>query len=250
MANVRKPPPQGATERRFAERASMARGARIRRWLVALLVVAVVAAGIWTFYFSALLDVRGVEVTGAHTEDRAAVEEIAEREKGTPLARVDGQAVGERITDKVPGAKAVQVDRGWPKTLKVKVTSRVPELAVGDKGNRYRLLDIEGVTIRTVDEPPKGVPTVTTAGGAKRVSSHGVRAASGMLQEMPDDLRSDVSEVTVDEADQVTFQLGETEVVWGDESSPDVKVRVIPVLLEKKPEVIDVSAPDTPVTKG
>lgn len=239
-----------ATERRFAERAALARGVRLRRWLIGLLIVAVVAAGVWAFYFSTLLDVRGVEVTGADPADRAAVERIAEQERGTPLARVDGAAVGERITDTVPGAKAVEVDRGWPRTLKVKVTSRVPELAVADKGGKYRLLGIEGTTIRTVGDPPKGVPTVTTAGGATRVSSHGVRAASGMLQEMPEDLRSDVSQVTVDEADQVSFHLGETEVVWGDESSPDVKVRVIPVLLEREPEVIDVSAPDTPVTKG
>lgn len=254
MAKVGKRPSAGggreATERRFAERAAVARGVRLRRWLVGLLVLAVVVAGVWAFYFSALLDVRAVEVTGADPADEAEVEQIAAQERGTPLARVDGDAVEKRITDEVPGAKAVEVGNGWPRTLKVKVTSRVPELAVADGSGTYRLLDIDGTTIRRVDDLPKGIPSVTAEGGASRVSGHGVKAASGMLQEMPDDLRKDVSQVTVDEADQVSFHLGETEVVWGDESSPDVKVRVIPVLLEKKPDVIDVSAPDTPVTKG
>ena len=59
-----------------------------------------------------------------------------------------------------------------------------------------------------------------------------------------------VADIRVDEADQVTFRLRGATVVWGDAASPDVKVRVIRVLLEKKPDVIDVSAPDTPVTKG
>lgn len=238
-----------ATERRFAERASRARGVRVRRWLVGLLVLAVVVAAGWALGFSSLLDVRSVEVTGADPADESRIEELAQQERGTPLARVDGDAVAKRITDEVPGAKAASIARGWPHTLDVKVTSRVPELAVARAGGTYRLLDIEGVAIRTVSTPPKGVPTVTADDGAD-VSGHGVRATTGMLQALPDGLREDVSEVSVDGADQVSFTLGRTEVVWGDAESPDVKVRVIPVLLEKKPKVIDVSAPDTPVTRG
>lgn len=240
---------RSVTEQRFAERATQARAVRLRRWLVALVVVALVAGGVWALYFSSLLDVRAVEVSGADPADEAAVEQVAEQEQGRPLARVDGDAVGERITDEVRGAKAARVDRGWPHTLKVKVTSRVPELAVSAGKGRYRLLDIDGVAIRTVSSPPKDVPTVTPDKGAT-VSAHGVEATSGMLQEMPEELREDISRITVDEADQVTFRVRGTTVVWGDAASPDVKVRVIPVLLEKKPDLIDVSAPDTPVTKG
>lgn len=238
-----------ATERRFAERAAQVRGVQARRWLVGVVVIAVVAAAVWAFGFSSLLDVRSVAVTGADRADRSAVEQVAEQELGTPLARVDGADVERRVADEVPGVKAASVDRGWPHTLKVKVTSRVPELAVARDDGSFRLLDIEGVPIRTVSSPPKGVPSVTADDGAE-VSGHGVKAASGMLQALPEDLRSDISKVSVDAADQVSFNLGKTEVVWGDASSPDVKVRVIPILLEKKPDLIDVSAPDAPVTKG
>lgn len=240
---------RAATERRFAERASQARVVRVRRWLVGLVAVAVVVGCVWAFYFSSLLDVRSVQVTGADPADESAVEQVAQQEEGTPLARVDGDALGERIIDDVPGAKAARVDRGWPHSLKVKVTSRVPELAVASGKGNYRLLDIEGVEIRTASSPPEDVPTVTPDSGAT-VSGHGVKATSGMLQEMPEELREDISKITVDDADQVRFRLRGTDVVWGDASSPDVKVRVIPVLLKKKPELIDVSAPDTPVTKG
>ncbi len=240
---------RAATEQRFAERATQARAVRLRRWLVGVLALALVAGVVWAVYFSALLDVRSIEVTGADPADEAAVEQVAEQERGRPLARVDGDAVGEQISDDVRGAKAARVERGWPHTLEVKVTSRVPELAVSADKGKYRLLDIDGVAIRTVSTPPKDVPTVTPDQGAT-VSAHGVEATSGMLQEMPEELRDDISRITVDDADQVRFRVRGTTVVWGDAASPDVKVRVIPVLLEKKPDLIDVSAPDTPVTKG
>lgn len=240
---------RAATERRFAARASQARGRRVRRWLVALLLVLVLGALAWLVGFSSALEVRAVEVSGADPADRATVKELAAQETGTPLARVDGDAVAARITDEVPGARRAEVDRSWPHTLKVNVTSREPALAVVEDEGSYRLLDIEGTAIRTVDSAPKGVPTVTAEDGAD-VSGHGVRAAQGMLKALPADLREKVADVSVDGADQVSFRIGSTRIVWGDASSPEVKVRVIPVLLEKKPGLIDVTAPNSPVTKG
>lgn len=237
-----------ATEERFAERAAHARVQRVRRWLVGLLVVVVLLGLVWVVGFSPALATRTVAVTGADPADAEQVEQIAAQEIGTPLIRVDGDDVARRITDEVPGAAHVSVDAGWPHTLNVKVTSRVPALAVRRDDDSYRLLDLEGVVIRTVSSAPKGVPTVSADGA--EVSGHGVRAALGMIAAMPADLRSKVAGVSVDEADQISFRLGGTEVVWGDGSSPDVKVEVIQILLDKKPKVIDVSAPDTPVTRG
>lgn len=238
-----------ATQERFAERAASARAQRVRRWLVGLLVLVVLIALGWVVGFSSLLGTRQVEVTGADPADTAAITAIADDEIGTPLLRVDDDALSRRITDEVPGAAHVAVEAGWPHTLKVKVTSRVPALAVRRDGGGYRLLDLEGVAIRTTSTAPRGVPTVSADSDAE-VSGHGVRAAQGMLAALPDDIRSRVRDVTVDSADQITFQLGSTEVIWGDGAEVQVKVRVIQILLEKKPDVIDVSAPDTPVTKG
>lgn len=237
-----------ATERRFVERAAQTRGRRLRRWLAALLVLAVLGALGWLLGFSSLLDVRTVEVAGADSADEAAIEQVAVREVGTPLALVDGSEVAARITEEVPAVKSVDIDRGWPHTLNVNVTSRVPALAVREDGG-FRLLDMEGVVIRTTSSAPKDVPTVTADDGAE-VSGHGVRAARGMLEALPEDMRERVRDVTVDGADQVSFRLGGTTIVWGDAESPKVKVRLIPILLEKKPDIIDVSAPGSPVTTG
>lgn len=240
---------RSATEQRFAERAALARGRRLRQWLVLSLALALVLALGWLVGLSSVLDTRRVELSGADPADRSAIEEIAEQEIGTPLARVSDGAVESRIVDEVPGAVHADVSRGWPHTLKVKVTSRVPALAVSGDEEGFRLLDIDGVVIRTAKKAPKGVPTVVADSGTT-VSGHGVQAARGMLKALPEDTRDQVKNVTVDEADQISFTLGRTRIIWGDASDPDLKVKVIPILLEKKPKVIDVSAPDTPVTKG
>ncbi|HIZ98521.1 MAG TPA: FtsQ-type POTRA domain-containing protein [Candidatus Janibacter merdipullorum] len=238
-----------ATEQRFAERAAQARGQRWRRWLVGSLVVVLLVAIGYLFWLSPVFAVRDVEVTGSSGLTTDVIEEEQEQEIGRPLLQVDLDDLESRILERSPGAKEVTAERSWPHTINLDVTLRDPELAVATGKGTYRVLDIEGVEIGTESSAPKGVPTVTAEEGAT-VSEHGVKAASSMLREMPDDLRGDVSAVTVDGADQVSFRLGGTTVVWGDASSPDVKVRVIPVLLEKKPKVIDVSAPDTPVTRG
>lgn len=238
-----------ATEERFAERAAHARAQRLRRWLAGLLVVAALVGLGWVVAFSPALDTREVAVSGADPADVERIERIAADEIGTPLVRVDGDGLADRITDEVPGAAHVEVESGWPHTLNVNVTSRVPALAIRGEGDRYRLLDLEGVVIRTVDKAPRGVPTVRAEDDVE-VSGHGVRAALGMLEALPEETRPRVKGITVDSADQISFRLGGTQVIWGDGSSPDVKVEVIEILVAKKPEVIDVSAPDTPVTKG
>lgn len=239
---------EAATRERFAERATRARWQTLRRRLVVLLVLAVVAALVWLVGFSSVLGVGTAEVTGADEADVSAVEEIALEQAGTPLARVDTEAVAEQLVAEVPGVAHAEVGRGWPSTLTVEVTSRVPALAVrADAG--YRLVDLEGVAFRTVDAAPKGIPVVTAEDGAE-VTVDGVHAASEMLRALPEDLRSRATDVRVDAADQVSVKIGSTRVVWGDASEPRRKVEVIQVLLAEKPKTIDVSAPDNPVTRG
>ena len=68
---------------------------------------------------------------------------------------------------------------------------------------------------------------------------------------LPADQRATVSAITVSSASMVTFALGEVEVVWGGRGSEEKKGKVLQVLLKTTPapKVIDVSAPDTPVTR-
>ena len=102
--------------------------------------------------------------------------------------------------------------------------------------------------------PPAHAPVLLCAGrsgafGLEDAVCAGQMAAA-LLKALPEDMRDRVRGVTVDGADQVSFRLGRTTIIWGDAESPKVKVRLIPILLEKKPKIIDVSAPGSPVTTG
>ena len=179
-----------ATEERFAQRAARVRGQRARRWLVLLLVIGLLVGLGWLVGFSSVLATREVEVTGADPADRAEIEQIAQEQVGTPLARVDGDGVSRTITAEVPGAAHATVERDWPHTLKVKVTSRVPALAVRLEGDRFRLLDLDGrqllpglwdehVHVRTWAVSTRRID-VRSATGPEEVAAR-VRAAGGWL---------------------------------------------------------------------
>lgn len=241
-------PDERATRERFAQRATDARRQVRRRRLLAALAVVVVGALVWLLGFSSLLAVGDVEVTGAADPDVAAVEDVALEESGTPLARVDTDELADRLREQVPGVAHADVSRGWPQTLTVEITPREPALAVTSEDGTIGLMDLEGVTFRSVDSVPDGVPEVTAEEGAE-VTSDGVAAAREMLAALPDGLRGRVDDIRVDEADQVSFAVGETRVVWGDKSESERKVELVQVLLEEEPATIDVSAPDTPVTR-
>ena len=53
----------------------------------------------------------------------------------------------------------------------------------------------------------------------------------------------------VSSANLVTFTLGKRTVVWGGGEESVRKVAILEALLPTKAKVIDVSAPDTPVTR-
>ena len=58
-----------------------------------------------------------------------------------------------------------------------------------------------------------------------------------------------MSAVTVTSANLVRFTLGTRTVVWGGGDDAARKVAILMALLKTKASVIDVSAPETPVTR-
>lgn len=237
----------GDAHERFEQRASQVAAARRHRWLWATLAVIVVAGLVYLVGFSPALTAQTISVSGADPADAKQITAIAGSAQGTPLARVSTGDL-RRSIEELPGVESARVERSWPRTLTVDVLPRVPALAVQRSKGEVEVYDLDGVKIRTVKQAPKGVPRVSAAQGAT-VSARGVAAARSMLDALPQKLRDRVGSVTVDAADRVSFKVGKTTVVWGDESEPRLKVQVIELLLAKNPRLLDVSAPNTPVTR-
>ncbi len=232
---------------RFRERALSNRRRPWRRALLVVLAAATLGLLAWVVGWSTWLGLDDVEVTGVTGPEAAAVVKLVDVPLGTPLARVDTEAVGARVRERVTIAE-VSVRRSWPGTLTVEVVPRSAALVVRNPQGRLEVVDAEGVSFGTVRAVPKGVPVVT-ATGAEGTTREALLSSLALLEALPADLAGKVSGIKVSSANLITFTLGERTVVWGGGEDSARKVAILTALLRTKAKVIDVSAPDTPVTR-
>lgn len=246
-ARGRRPTGVASAPSRFRDRAVRARRRpwRIVAWLVG--VAAIGSAAVWAVFFSTLLAAQQVEVRGVTGAEATAVRESAAVPLGTPLALVDTEAIRRRVASRLPIAAAV-VDRRWPSTVVVQAIPRTPALAVRNSQGQLQVVDASGVAYATVSAIPRGV-ALATAQSDDALSADALRAALGAMDALPAELRSRAGDVVVSSADLVEFRLGTTTVVWGGADEAALKARIVAALLPRQSRVIDVSAPDTPVTR-
>lgn len=210
----------------------------------------VAAAVVWVGWFSTLVTVKRVDVQGVPAAQAAAVRRAAAVPMHVPLMRVDTAEVRRRLeADRT--LRDIRISRRLPDTIVIQGNPRVAVLAVRNPKGEVEVVDAEGVVFRTVSSPPRGVPLVTA--GSELVTPSGLRAALQALGALTPALRSAVSGVTVTAADHVTFSLtvgsGTRTVIWGGLGDASVKARLVEILSKEPGETIDVSVPESPVTR-
>ena len=232
---------------RFERRAASVR--RRPKTLLAVVAGLVVLLGvlIWLVGFSSVLATRSVTVTGlGDPGEQQVVVAAAAVPIGTPLARVDTGGAVDRVA-KIPTVASVSVNRSWPSRVVVSVQRKVPVLAIKNPQGQLQVVDASGVPFEVVSALPAGVAQVNAASDVP--DPEGIRAAISILQLLSPERRAQVSGVTVTSADLVTLQLGPVSVVWGGIGDGPKKLAVLEALLRTNPAVVDVSAPDTPITR-
>lgn len=221
-----------------------------RRWRswrsVAVLVLLLGCAGglAWLFYFSSVLAVSGVTVEGAgsHTGD---VRRLARVPYGTPLARVDLDAIAHRV-HRLVVVEHVDVSRSWPDRVRIDVTPRTP-VAVVAHGHGFTALDEHGVLFRDYRTRPAELPVVHLAPGTR---SDAVTEAARVAAALPASIAAKVDYVEVHTVDEITLHLpnGHT-VLWGSADGSADKAKVLTVLLKHHATFYDVSSPGQPVLR-
>jgi cell division protein FtsQ len=154
--------------------------------------------------------------------------------------------------DKVASAS---VTKEWPDILDIKVTERVPVMALKMANGSYDQIDRDGVIVLNTKAKPAALPALKTTlpGGALR-GTPGATDAAGVLAELKPWLAKQVIGVSAPTIAsgvvQVTLGLkdGKT-VVWGGTDHAEQKDRELSVLLPGHARTIDVSSPETVVTK-
>ena len=213
---------------------------RAGRWLAG-------ASLVWVVGWSAWLGVDDVEVTGVTGPEAQAVARLVQVPVGTPLARVDTEAVGARVRERVTVAE-VSVRRSWPGTLTVEVVPRSAALVVRNPQGRLEVVDAEGVTFGTVRAAPKGVPVVT-ATGAEGTTKEALLSSLALLDALPADLAERGLRHQGEQREPDHLHAGHAHGGVGRRRGLGRKVAILTALLRTTAKVIDVSAPDTPVTR-
>lgn len=235
--------------RQLQVRRKLQRRRRIRRVLVAVLLLALVGTGVWVVGFSSLLTADAVRVRGTEVLSPAEVEQVAAVPVGTPMAGIDLPAVEARVAEMAP-VRSVDVQRSWPHTVAITVTEREPvfALSMGEAATDqpYRLVDAEGVAYVGVTEVPDGVLVAEVTGTDPAVLGD----LAVVAEALPDELAERVQKITAGSRDSIELELAKgVRVVWGSADDSELKAEVLTALMEQKAKVYDVSAPGNPATR-
>lgn len=213
--------------------------------LVMLLVAGLVAGSVWLVFFSSFVTVRSAQVTGTSQVSATRVERAADVPVGTPLARVDLEAVKKRV-EALAAVRSVEVSRSWPHRVRVAVTERVP-VAVVNRGEGLQALDAEGVLFSSYAKRPRGLPLVRTQ---PSTPAEAMVEGGKVIASLPDSVAKRVDIVEVDSVDQISLLLRSgRRVVWGSAEDSEQKAEVLAALLPRPGDVIDVTVPGRPTTR-
>ena len=235
---------QGASA--FSRRLWHRRLRRLRPVLVVGALVGVAALAAWVLLGSAWLTAEQVTVKGQQTLSDGRILAAANVDLGTPLLRLDLDAVDERVSA-LPAVAEASVHRAWPHTVAITVTEREPVAAV-HRSSVWWVMDEEGVLFRRTSEREAELPLVDVG---SRADDSVLGETASVVAGLPSDLLDRVRRLTASSMDSITLTLKDgREVRWGSAAETPEKVRVLSVLLSQRAKVYDVSVPAQPTTSG
>ncbi len=226
------------------DRTRRPRRRRWLRWLVAVLVLALVGGVVYLLGFSPVLATQQVTVTGAKVLTKDQVRGTAAVPMGLPLARQDLDAIAARVARLAP-VERVTVDRTWPDGVAVHVTERTPLLGVKQQSG-YALVDQYGVAFDESAELPAGIAVADA-----NLSETALLVEIGTVaRSLPEDVRLTITKIAASSPSQLTVTLASGVTVnWGSADQSKLKAEIVTALLPRKPKTIDVSAPHNPAIR-
>ncbi len=219
-------------------------GAGIRGAVIAATVVLVLAAVVLTAWFSPLLSVREVRVTGLDLIDHDEVTAVLGEVEGTPLLRMDTTAAANRIAG-IARVAQVRVRTDYPSTLRVEVTERVPVAFIETEDGPH-LIDVEGIDF-AAQEPPMFTPRLDPD---PQAGPEELRTALAVIDELPPVVGDQLESVGVDDRGGLEFRLSEDRVLrWGPPTETALKGEVAQAVLTQPGRVYDVTVPSLPTVE-
>jgi cell division protein FtsQ len=247
-----------------------------------VLVGVAVGAG-WLVFWSDVLDVDEVAVTGTSVVSPAEVEEVAAVPSGAPLARVDLDGVTSRV-ERLSAVASATVTRSWPGTVAIEVDERQAVAVVEDDGSYRASTRRESCSAATDPRPPicrwcgrpnsttpdKGPdagpdngPTMPDAGdGADALGrplrgrgragrDDALREVALVIEALPAGVADEVDHVEFSSLDSILLVLSDgSQVQWGSAEQSALKAEVLETLMTIPATTYDVSVPGLPTTSS
>lgn len=213
------------------------------RVLVPLLVLALIAGGIYLVGFSPVLAIKTVRISGEKYLTSEQIARTAAVPYGAPMARTDIQAIQRRVAG-IKQVESASVHRNWPNTVTITVRERSAVYAV-DQGSSYLLVDRYGIGFRSA--PSAGsLPRAAVPADNQRV----LKSVGIVVGALPTSLQHKVDRVEATTRDSITLRMADgDEVFWGSEEQSQLKAQVLVPLLKQKGTHYDVSAPGNPAVR-
>ena len=209
-----------------------------------LAVLAVVGLGL-VLYFTPVMSVRDIEVTGLAALTRDEVVAVAGVQPGTPLLQIDTGAVAERVAT-IRRVASARVQRQYPSALGIAVIERVA-VVFKDYPDGPHLFDRDGVDFATAPPPPMlPVFDVDNPGPSDPAS----RAALQVMTALAPEVAGQISRVAAPSVASITLTLDDGRVVvWGNTDRTPEKAQKLAALLTQPGHTYDVSSPDLPTVR-
>lgn len=206
-----------------------------------ILVLAISSTLIYIGWYSNLLIVKNVEVRGNQVVATEIITETAQISLNTQLLRVPINNVVERLQT-ISQIGRAEVRRGWPSTLVIDVTERVP-VALTDIPEGRFLVDESGFPY-LLASTEVNLPLISGPDDPSRLLSISV------WQSFPDWLKAEIVSINADDASSVSMLMTSgRKVIWGDVNQSSEKSAVLKVLRRMAGSTYDVSTPQVPVIR-
>jgi cell division protein FtsQ len=230
---------------RFNRRRLITRLVALRAVIAAVAVAVALGFVGWVVFFSPWLAADKVAVAGTRTISVREVQAAAGVPVGTPLARVDLNAIRASVA-RLPAVRTVAVRRSWPHTIAIAITERQPVASLYRRGT-WEVLDAQGVAFRHSSARPAGIPVIAVnRSSAPTLAPEAARVAAAL----PPDLAAQIRRITAATMDSIMVRLKDHDVVmWGSSAQSYRKVEVLKALMvHGKASSYDVSVPGEPTT--
>lgn len=244
------------TDPRIRRRRNDVARSKKRKLVSVVVTIAVLALLVWAAFWSPLLSVRDVKLTGArHTtaDDVAAAAGLGPDDNLLLLSAGDVVAAARKL----PWVADAEVERRLPGTVKVKVVERKPELVVSLGTSAHWTIDGEGHVLATGQAEP-GLPVV----GGVEVGDikPGVKLDAPVIAEvlkawrsLPKKLAGEVQAIFATSLERIAFTLVDgTQIRYGAAERLGAKNEVLLALRKQLAEegtvtsYIDVRVPTSP----